>query len=157
MTHLRFASRGTDAFKQAVRWRRFVFAGAFSVLYLLVLVVYHLEGSVDRQTLVNASVIVGVLILLFMVMFRSGLNLKFMDPGLTQWQILAAVFTMLYVVYRAPDTRLAFNAFFFVALMFGLLRRSGRTLAMVGVVSLIAYALVMSLRYVEGQDAAALR
>jgi hypothetical protein len=37
---------------------------------------------------------------------------------------MAAIATMLYVVYHAPDTRLAFTAFFFVGLMFGMLRHS---------------------------------
>jgi hypothetical protein len=41
------------------------------------------------------------------------------------FQMLAAVLTMLFVVYRAPETRLVF-ATFFVARMFGMLRSSAR-------------------------------
>ena len=39
---------------------------------------------------------------------------------------------MLYVVYHAPETRLVFSAFFFVALMFGMLRRDSKTVAILG-------------------------
>ena len=71
--------------------------------------------------------------------------------------MLAAVFTMLFVVYRAPDTRLAFAAFFFVALMFGMLRSSGTKLAVLGFVSLAAFALVIWRRYANNHDAEMLR
>ncbi len=93
----------------------------------------------------------------FFLSLPPGVNLRFPDPSLTEWQFLAAVFTMLYVVYRAPDTRLAFTAFFFVALMFGMLRHGGRKLAVLGSVSLLAFALVIWLRYANNGDAETLR
>jgi len=71
--------------------------------------------------------------------------------------MFAALFTMLYVLYRAPDTRAAFTAFFFVALMFGLLRSSGRPGTVAGVVTLAAYLLIIWMRYVGDQDSSVLR
>src|SRR5204862_4513102 len=106
---------------------------------------------------IEACVIVGVLILAFTTAFRTGFNLRFSDPSLTGWQLLAAVATMLFGVYRAPDTRLAFTAFFFVALMFGMLRMSGRRLAKWGGISIIAYAVIIWLRYANNRDAESLR
>ena len=79
------------------------------------------------------------------------------DPSLTAWQLLAAIFTMLYVLYRAPDTRIVFTAFFFVALMFGMLRLSGMKLAVLGSISLLYFALVVWLRYAGNHDAGMLR
>jgi diguanylate cyclase (GGDEF)-like protein len=76
---------------------------------------------------------------------------------LTAFQLLAAVFTMLFVVYRAPDTRLAFTAFFFVALMFGMLRCSGTQVAVLGLVSLAALAMVIWRRYSDNHDGEMLR
>ena len=64
---------------------------------------------------------------------------------------------MLYVVYHAPDTRLAFTAFFFVALMFGMLRHSDMKLAVLGAISLASFALVIGLRYAQNDDAEMLR
>ena len=115
-----------DEFKQRLRMRRFLLASLISVLYLLVLAIFSTQDKVDRKTLIETCVIVGALFLVFSLVFRSGLNLHFADPSLTLWQLLAAVFTMLFVVYRSPDTRLAFTAFFFVGLMFGMLRMSSR-------------------------------
>ena len=138
--------------KQALRLRRFLFASAFSVLYLIVLAAFHAQGEIDAATLLEACSIVALLIIAFCVMFVSGLNLRFPDPSLTTWQFLASVFTMLFVVYRAPDTRLVFTAFFFVALMFGMLRHSGKELAVLGVVSLLSYAVVIALRYANAHQ-----
>lgn len=145
-------SPGRDALRQGIRLRRFLLASSFSALYLAVLSVFYAQDQMDRQTLVEAYAIVAAFIVLFFCVFRFGINLRFPDPSLTGWQFLAAVFTMLYVVYRAPDTRVVFTAFFFVAMMFCMLRHSGRTLAGLSAVSLVGYALVVWLRYTEKPD-----
>ena len=146
-----------DSPKQRLRLRRFLFASAFSVLYLVVLGVFYTQGMIDRKTLAQAFALVAVLIVGFSAVFRSGLNLRFPDPSLTGGQLLTSVFTMLYVVYHAPDTRLAFASFFFVALMFGMLRHTARKLAVLGGLSLFAFALVIGLRYFNHHDAEIVR
>jgi diguanylate cyclase (GGDEF)-like protein len=150
-------SRTGDPSKQRLRLRRFLLASAFSVLYLIVLGVFHTQDRIDGATLFQACAIVGALILAFCGMFVSGLNLRFPDPSLTAWQFLASVFTMLYIVYRAPDTRLVFTAFFFVALMFGMLRHSAKTLVVFCVVSLLSFAAVIALRFANGHPSDILR
>ncbi len=132
-------------------------ASIFSLLYLLVLAVFYTQGKVDHDTLFDACAIVAGVILAFFCIFRLRLNQRFPDPSLTVFQFLAAVFTMLFVVYRAPDTRLAFAAFFFVALMFGMLRARGTTLAVLGFVSLGSFALVIWRRYASNHDVEMLR
>ncbi len=146
-----------DEFKQRLRMRRFLLASLFSVLYLLVLAIFSTQDKVDRKTLIETCVIVGALFLVFSLVFRSGLNLHFADPGLTGWQLLAAVFTMLFVVYRSPDTRLAFTAFFFVGLMFGMLRMSSGRLTLLGALSILSFAVVIWLRYLNKRDVENLR
>jgi diguanylate cyclase len=146
-----------DHLKQRLRLSRFMLASIFSVLYLIVLFIFYTQDKVDRETLLQICAIVATLILGFFIVFRQGLNLRFPDPSLTSFQLLAAVFTMLFGVYRAPDSRLAFTAFFFVALMFGMLRCSGRKLAVLGSASLVAFALVIWRRYDENRDIDMLR
>jgi diguanylate cyclase (GGDEF)-like protein len=146
-----------DELKQGLRLRRFLLASVFSVLYLVVLGVFYTQDKVDRETLLQACAIVAAFILAFFGLFRLGLNLRFPDPSLTGWQLLASVFTMLYVLYRAPDSRIAFTAFFFVAMMFGMLRHSGMKLAALGSVSLLSFALVTGFRYADNRDAEMLR
>ena len=72
-----------DPRKQQLRLRRFLFASMFSVLYLIVLGIFHTQGKIDRATLLQATGIVFGLIIGFTVLFRSGLNLRFPDPSLT--------------------------------------------------------------------------
>jgi diguanylate cyclase (GGDEF)-like protein len=146
-----------DQFKQHLRLRRFLLASVFSVLYLLVLALFYTQDKIDRETLFEACAMVATVIVGFFIVFRLGLNLRFPDPSLTVFQLLAAVFTMLFVVYRAPESRLAFTAFFFVALMFGMLRCSGMKLAVLGLVSLAAFVLVIWRRYSGNHDAEILR
>src|ERR1700723_13733 len=143
--------------KQQLRLRRFLQASIFSVLYLIVLTIFYTQNKVDRATLFEAFAIVATVIFGFFVVFRMGLNLRFSDPSLTVLQLLAAVFTMLFIVYRAPDTRLSFPAFFFVAFMFGMLRCSGTKLAVLGLVSLAALAIVIWRRYSDNHDGEMLR
>ncbi len=147
----------THRSKQALRLRRFLFASAFSLIYLVVLVMFRWQGKIDTMTLAQTFAIVGALILAFCAMFLSNLNLRFRDASLTAWQFLASILTMLFVTYRAPDTRLAFTAFFFVALMFAMLRHAGRQLILLASVSLLAFCGVIALRYLNGHDADVLR
>jgi len=152
MPAIETSPRAADPRKQQLRLRRFLFASMFSVLYLIVLGIFHTQGKIDRATLLQATAIVVGLILIFTVVFRSGLNLRFSDPSLTGGQLLTSTFTMLYVVYRAPETRVVFAAFFFVALMFGMLRHTSRKLALLGGVSLLAFALVIGVRYANQHE-----
>jgi signal transduction histidine kinase/CheY-like chemotaxis protein len=142
---------------QQLRLRRFYLASAFSLLYLTTLTVFYTQDRVDGATLVGASLVVVALIATFYGLFRSGVNLRFSDPSLTIPQVLAAIFTMLAVAYRAPETRVVFTAFFFVALMFGMLRASALQLSIVGAVSLAGFALVAGLRYWGSRDVEMLR
>jgi len=150
-------SAGRDELMQAIRIRGFVMASAFSALYLAVLAMFYSQDRMDRQTLLEAYAIVVALIVGFFCVFRFGLNRHFPEASLTTLQFLAAIFTMLYVVYRAPETRLVFTAFFFVALLFCMLRHTGRKLAMLSVISLLSFALVIGMRYATMHDDDALR
>jgi diguanylate cyclase (GGDEF)-like protein len=143
--------------RQELRIRRFAFASLFSIMYVVVLAVFHTQGKVDAVTLMQAGVVVVLSIVAFFCLFRAGFNLRFSDPSLTGAQFLAANLTMLYVVYRAPETRLVFAAFFFVALMFGMLRRNSKAVATLGSVSIVIYALLALLRYTLNRDQEMLR
>jgi diguanylate cyclase (GGDEF)-like protein len=143
--------------RQRIRMRRFAFASIFSALFISVLTVFYAEDKIDGETLVRAALFVFAFIVAFFFIFRTGVNLRFSDPSLTGWQFLAAIVTMLYVVYYAPDTRLAFTAFFFVAVMFGMLRRDSARIAILGFVSIILFALLTILRYANNGDTEMLR
>src|SRR5262245_14793707 len=141
-----------DQLKQRLRLRRNLQASAFSLLYLIVLAIFHTQGKLDRDTMAQACALVAGLVLVSFAIFRSGVNLRFRDPSLTAAQVLASVFTMLFVFYKAPETRLVFSAFFFVALMFGMLRAHWTQLTILGCISLAAFAAVAGARYLAAGD-----
>ena len=143
--------------RQRLRIRRFAFASVFSIMFMVVLAAFHTQDKIDRVTLIHAGALVFAFIVAFFCLFRTRLNLRFSDPSLTGWQFLAAVATMLYVVYRAPETRLAFTAFFFVALMFGMLRRDSERVAVLGSVSVLLFGILAGLRYATIRDDEMLR
>ena len=143
--------------RQRIRMRRFAFASVFSIVFICVVSLFYAQGKVDGETLTHAALFVFAFIVAFFFIFRTGINLNFSDPSLTGLQFLAAVVTMLYVVYYAPDTRLAFTPFFFVAVMFGMLRRDSRKIAILGFVSIVLFALLSMLRYANNDDAETLR
>jgi diguanylate cyclase (GGDEF)-like protein len=143
--------------RQRIRMRRFAFASVFSLLFIGVLAVFYAQDKLDETTLVHATLFVFACIVAFFVVFRTGVNLRFPDPSLTWWQFVAAFVTMLYVVYHPPDTRIAFTAFFFVAVMFGMLRRDSRKIAILGFVSIALYALLVAMRHASNRDIEMLR
>jgi diguanylate cyclase (GGDEF)-like protein len=144
-------------YDQYLRIRRLLVASLFSVLYLLVLAIFFTQGKVDFATLAGAAVAAAVLIAGFYALFRSNLNLRFNDPGLTDWQLFAAVLVMLVVVYRAPETRLVFIAYFFIALTFGMLRVSPKRLTVLGGLALLGYVFTIGLRYLDNENVEMLR
>lgn len=130
---------GTDN-AQALRMRRHLLAGAVSILYLLVLAVLYLQGSVRQEVLLEAAGLVLGLVAAFYLVFRSGFNLRFADPSLTAAQMMSAVLTMLYVAYREPITGEAFTAFVFLAFLFGMLKLETRRLSLLALLTLGLYA-----------------
>lgn len=141
------SSPARDSLKQSLRLRRFLLASGFSVLYIGVLLAYYAEDKLDHETLLEACAITLGFMILFYCVFRLGLNLRFPDPSMTGWQLLAAVFTMLYVLYHAPETRIVFTSFFFVTLMFGMLRHSAVKISVLGLVSMFSFAAMIWMRY----------
>jgi diguanylate cyclase (GGDEF)-like protein len=137
--------------------RRYLLASGFSLVYLVVLFLYHWEGLVATDTLVRASVLVTSLIAVFYAVFRSGLNLRMRDPSLTALQMMSAVFAMLYVLHEARATREIFGLFLFVAFMFGMLRLSTRALLLLAAVSMAGLALVIALHAYGGESGETVR
>ena len=129
--------------KQAIRIRRYLLASAFSMLYLCALAALSLAGRLPAQVLYEAVVLVLALIVAFFAVFFSGLNLKSRDPSLTASQMLSAVLTMLYVVYRAEATREIFASFLFITFMFGMLRLPSGRLGVLAAVTLTLFGAVI--------------
>jgi diguanylate cyclase (GGDEF)-like protein len=132
-----------DDARQALRLRRFIVAAATSALLPLLLAAMAGLGYVDAAPALWSAALVGAFAVLFFVLFRAGLNLRFADPSLTGEQILAAILTTAYVSYHAGEARPAVAMFYLVALFFGSLRLGASRLFGLAGIALLAHAVVI--------------
>lgn len=108
--------------RQRLRRMRNLMAAATSMLLPLALAIYALWGVIPASVALATTAAVGAWIGLFVLAFRSGLNLRFRDPSLTTQQILAAIVTLAAAMYHAPPARDALMVFYCMALLFGAFR-----------------------------------
>jgi diguanylate cyclase (GGDEF)-like protein/PAS domain S-box-containing protein len=131
--------------KQALRLRRFGLAALSYVLATVLAAVAWAFGVLPASTVLEAAAAFLVLNLVLYVVIRSGLNLRFEDPSLTRFQILAAITVLMYIVYHMDDGRNVALFGCFIVFLFGIFRLSVREFTLVTLYALAAYALVIDL------------
>jgi len=135
--------------RQALRIRRFLMAAGTSLLACLALVVFSSLGLLPLDASIQATAGIVALIILFYVLFRTGLNLRFADPSLTTEQIGAALLFLTFIAYHLGPLREALDLFYGVALMFGVLRLSARQLLALAMVALAAHGIMLWMSYLR--------
>ena len=80
LTSLFFPNRDPQ---QSHRMRRWVMASSASGMVVLLFLAAYLLGLLDLRDFLTAAAFVLGFVILFYVIFRSGLNLRFRDPSLT--------------------------------------------------------------------------
>ena len=131
--------------RQALRLKRYLMGASTSLLAAAALFICHGLGLLPLQVAVGGSALIGLFVVLFWGVFRSGLNLRFRDPSLTTEMILAAVLTLAYVMYHAAPARAALSLFYPVALLFGVLRLDTARLLALALVAFAAHTTVLAL------------
>lgn len=124
--------------------------GGFGAVTLLV----HLLGYVQMRTLLALLGMVAVGLVAFLLLFRTGLHLKFREKRLKLPIVVCCLAGMLGLVYLDPAMQILLAPFTFVALAYGMYRIS-RNMAFVLVgAELLGYAGVIALHYFEQQNLA---
>lgn len=135
--------------KQALRMRRFLMSvvtysvsGALAQLCALLgylppwVPVWWVAGAV----VVNAG---------FYFMIRSGRNLRWRDPSMTELQLIVSMFAAMALISQADEARGAMLMFLPVPLLFGILHLNFRQMARVAIVGFVAYAGMISIVWVN--------
>jgi len=135
--------------RQALRLSRFLMAAGTSVIICVALVVFAFLGLVSWHAAIAGTVAIQCVALLFYVLFRTGLNLRFADPSLTSQQIAAAIACLAYVMYLAGPARTAFTLLYLIAMLFGVLRLNARRLLVLAVFALGVHAGLLYLVYLR--------
>ena len=131
--------------KQALRLRRFGLAAlSYAVAAALVAVAWAFGMLAAAAALEIAAAYVALNLGLYAAI-RSGFNLRFADPSLTRFQILAAITVLMYIVYHMDDGRNIALFGCFVVFLFGVFRLGASEFALVTLYTLAAYALVINL------------
>ena len=131
--------------KQILRLRRYFAAAGTSLLAMGLLFACQVQGVISSAAFLHIAAAILVAIIVFYVVFRSGLNLKRSDPSLTEPQMLTATVVVLYAMYSANYGRGAFLTLLLMAFLFGVLRLKTRALLLYALFILTAYGAVIVL------------
>ncbi len=138
--------------RQSARVRRLMLAGVLALIYLLVIGIFHWQGLVDVSVLQINAGLIATLFLLFRLCFALGLNLKVQEKNLRLPITVSAIGIMLYTVYIAPVTHIAFIPFLFLVMAFVMHRLSPREMLFLAGATLAGYALVVASHYTTRND-----
>ena len=131
--------------KQALRLRRFGLAALNYAFATALVAVAWAFGVLPASAALEVAATYLALNLGLYVVIRSGFNLRFDDPSLTRFQILAAVTVLMYVVYHMDDGRNIALFGCFIVFLFGIFRFNARDFTVVTLYTLAAYAVVINL------------
>jgi diguanylate cyclase (GGDEF)-like protein/PAS domain S-box-containing protein len=131
--------------KQALRLRRFGLAALTYAASAGFVTVAWAFGVIPASAALEIALAFLALNLGLYAAIRSGFNLRFKDPSLTRFQILAAITVLMYLVYHMDDGRNIALFGCFVIFQFGIFRLNTREFTVVTLYTLATYALVLNL------------
>ena len=131
--------------KQALRLRRFGIAALSYVLATALVSVAWAFGVLPGSAVLEAGAAFIVMNLGLYWVIRSGFNLRFPDPSLTRFQIMAAITIQMFVIYHMDDGRETGLFGCFIVFLFGIFRLTTRQFTLLTLYTLAAYALVLNL------------
>lgn len=135
--------------RQALRLQRYYMAAGTALLVPVALAFAYLVDAIEQAAALRCTAFVFFLIVLFFVLFRSGLNLRFADPSLTSEMICVSIVLLAWIMYEAPLLRGSLSLFYLVALLFGVLRLATRRLMALALLALVAHACVLVFAYLR--------
>ena len=138
--------------RQGARVQRLMFSATLALIYLLVITIFYLKGLVELHVLQMNAALIAANFVFFRLCFASGLNLKAEEKNLRLPITLSAICVMLYTVYVAPVTQIAFIPFLFLILAFVMHRVTPREVLFLAGVTLVGYGVVVAVHYRARND-----
>lgn len=131
---------------------RFV-VGAFNCVVSVVALNLALAGGIshDAQAVQWVNWLSALVITLFYVVFRSGLNKRLADPSMTEQQIQASITFLAFGYYLAGEGEGIALVMLIIMLMFGMFSTTSRKIVRSGVYGLIVFGIAMLAVY-HGSD-----
>lgn len=128
--------------KQQVRLHRFKIAALTTVLASVIVGGFAVLGTLEPRDFASFVGGSGLLMLLFLWLFRSGHNLKSADPSLTLPMMLSALGMLLFIMARARGSHDLISILYVLPFVFGALRLETRQLLALAAGTLIVDLLI---------------
>ena len=144
LTTLIFPTRDS---RQSHRMRRWIMASGASGMVVVLFFAAYLLGLLGLRHFLTAASLVLSFVILFYVIFRSNLNLRFRDPSLTLAQILASTLVILYVLSQSEEGHGILSLIYMVSFLFGVFRLSTRELLGVTAFVALSYGLIIAVQW----------
>lgn len=135
--------------RQRMRLRRILLAWLASLASAALMVLAHLAGMLGGRDTVILVALMALAGPGFMLMVRSGWNLRLADPSLTRWMIAVAAATMLYAAWAAQHSREVVFLPVLVVALFGVFRLRLPELRVMFTVLTVAYGVIAFARASE--------
>lgn len=131
--------------RQKLRLRRLLIAVAVYVPCALMLTLVSWLGFLPPWfTSVWSAIFAGTNVIFF-VLIKIGVNLRFKDPSMTMAQMAVAIGAVAFILYHADAIRGGLLMLMLVIILFGVLRLTTAELLVMGALSSAAYATVIVL------------
>jgi diguanylate cyclase (GGDEF)-like protein len=138
--------------RQNLRLRRLLLSVAVYVPCALMLVMVTWLGFLPPWFAPAWVAIFTCTNLLFLVLIKTGANLRFKDPSMTMAQMVVAIVAAAFILYHAGAIRGGLLTLLLVNLLFGVLRLTTVELLAMGALSSAAYAIVIVMLTVNRPD-----
>ncbi len=133
--------------RQALRFRRYLLALATSLMVIVLLYVAYLMGGLEWAGFAYGTALIAFWVVLFYVVLRTNLNLRFRDASMTMPQLVSSLVTMAFVMYYADRGRAALLIVFLVSFLFGVFRLRTRQLLFLAFIAIASDALMVAALY----------
>ncbi|MDO8909353.1 MAG: GGDEF domain-containing protein [Pseudohongiella sp.] len=130
---------------QRIRFQRMMWGFASLGCTLTIVLGLYLFGMLPAYPTIIYTIVVTLMAASFVVLNKSGLNLRFKDPSMTVAQITTPLWPAIYIMYFVSDAQ-ARTAFLLMAtggLLFGMFALPRRTMLAVGLLIFTAYLVLL--------------
>tara|TARA_R110001592_G_scaffold65203_1_gene200271 strand:+ start:17612 stop:18769 length:1158 start_codon:yes stop_codon:yes gene_type:complete len=137
----------TISTEQALRIKRLgMSCGSYVFTFSLVCFCW-LQGLISFEIVVHFGVYVVLLNLIFLMLMKTGLNLRFADPSLTLMQILPSLLPSFYVMYYLDpgQARAVFLYIGIVPALYGILALNTRQFILMGIWYVVSYSTLVGI------------
>ena len=138
--------------KQSHRIRRMLMAAGASSMVVALLFMSYLLDVLTLRAFVNSALLTLFFVIVFYVVFRGGLNLRFGDPSLTLPQIFCSTLVILYALYESKNAHGVLALTYMVSFLFGVFRLNTRQLLSLTAFVALSYAVIIAIRWYSEAD-----